>query len=104
MMLLLLANASGSCPCNRAACSWLQSEYVVHRVPPWRAAGEVFGGLQGAARIAIARMGAVRQLQRLAERAEKNRVFAYIIAYADGVNTDLMRRPFADQPFPAVAQ
>src|SRR5262249_28292860 len=81
-----------------------QPQHVVHGVPPRLAVGEEAGRLDGAAGVAVAGVRPVRQLQRLAQRAENNRVLADVVADADGVDADLVGRPLADQPLAAVAQ
>ena len=73
-----------------------QPEHVVHGVPPRRPAGEKFGGSQRTPDVAVTRVGAVRQFQRLAQGAEEDRVFPHVIAYADGMDTNLMGGPFPD--------
>ena len=57
---------------------------------------------QRPAGVAVAAVPLVDQLQRLAERAEDDRVLADVVADADGVDADLVRRPLADQPLAAV--
>src|SRR5438046_8767570 len=82
----------------------LQAQDVLHRIPPRGFAGQELGRLEGAADVAVAGVGAVGQLQRLAERAEDDRVLADVVADADGVDADLMCRAFADESLAAVTQ
>jgi D-amino-acid dehydrogenase len=80
-----------------------QPQHVRHRVRPRRLARQVLRRGQRPSCIAVPAVSFVDQFQRLAERREDDRVFAHVVPAADGVDADLAERPFADQPFTAVA-
>src|SRR5262245_13387411 len=68
------------------------SQHVVHAVPTRRLARQELRRQQRPASVAVARVPLVRQLQRLAQRAEHDRVLAHVVPDPQGVHADLLAR------------
>src|SRR5262245_15325111 len=81
-----------------------QPQNVAHGVAAGGTVRQTLRRLKRTTGVAIAAMSPMRQLQRFAEGAEEDRVFANIVADADGVNADLVWRTFANQSLAAVAE
>src|SRR5205823_14018098 len=79
-----------------------EAEDVLHRVEPGGPLGHPAHGAEGAARVRVAAVGAVGELEPLAQRPEGDRVLADHVARAEREDADLLPCALAREALPAV--
>src|SRR5512139_1870585 len=83
-------------PCRPRECRPSQAEDVAHPVPPHRLVGQPQSSADGAAGEAVAALGAVAELEALADAGEDHGVVTDDVAAAQGDDADLLVGALAD--------